>query len=72
MSVMVRGDSDEIITAHVKGAPEVMLPLCNRVRVGDEVLGRSILAERHRIEQAYADMAGSGLRVLALATRAAA
>ncbi len=75
MTIVVREDDDSndnadaSLIAHVKGAPEALLPLCNRIRNGDAVI--DLDAEgRERIESAYADMAGSGLRVLALAMRA--
>jgi len=68
MSVIVRGVSENDLVVHVKGAPEVLLPLCDRIRVGDEVRALDAV-ERTRIGQAYDEMARSGLRVLALATR---
>jgi Ca2+-transporting ATPase len=71
MSVIVRsdhGNSGAALVAHVKGAPEVLLPLCHSMRLGDEIR-RLDDAERDRITKAYEEMAHSGLRVLALATR---
>jgi Ca2+-transporting ATPase len=69
MSVVVREAeaADGVATVHVKGAPEVILSLCNRVRVGDDIQELDA-ASRSRIEQAYEEMAKDGLRVLALAT----
>ncbi len=69
MSIVVREDRDsDLVTSHTKGAPEVLLPLCDRIRVGDDIVEFDA-ASRRRAEQAYEDMAASGLRVLALATR---
>jgi Ca2+-transporting ATPase len=69
MSVVVReGIDSDLVEIHTKGAPEVLLPLCSRIRVGDETLELDA-DTRRRIEQAYEDMARDGLRVLALATR---
>jgi len=71
MSVIVRSaaeNNDDALAVHVKGAPEVLLPLCTRVRVGDDEQELDT-EERTRIEQTYHEMAGTGLRVLALATR---
>ena len=65
MSVVVQRDCIEV---HAKGAPEALLPLCTQLRNGDasEDLDDQW---RRRIETAYAEMAGRGLRVLALASR---
>jgi Ca2+-transporting ATPase len=70
MSVVVRetGAAGDDATAHVKGAPEVILPLCSRIRVGDDIQELDAAA-RSRVEQAYEEMAKAGLRVLALATK---
>jgi Ca2+-transporting ATPase len=71
MSVIVGGaaeNGEAALVVHAKGAPEVLLALCDRVREADAI--RELNAsDRARIEAAYAEMAGSGLRVLALATR---
>ena len=56
-------------TAHVKGAPESLLPLCDQILVGTDVV--AITAEhRAAIESACAAFAQGGLRTLALARRA--
>lgn len=70
MSVVVRdaGDSREGTAVHTKGAPEVLLPLCNRVRSGDEIIALDADMQG-RITAAYEKMARGGLRVLALAHR---
>ncbi|MDF1700322.1 MAG: cation-transporting P-type ATPase [Planctomycetota bacterium] len=54
--------------AHVKGAPEVVLARCTRVRTAT---GTHDLddATRGQVEAAYRELAGSGLRVLAIARR---
>ena len=66
MTVIVRSGNQ--LVAHAKGAPEVILPRCSKLRDGDRV---SVLnAEGRRdLEQVYNRMAQDGLRVLALATR---
>jgi calcium-translocating P-type ATPase len=53
---------------HCKGALETVLPLCVRVQTAT---GQEPLSEewRERLRRAEADMAGAGLRVLALASR---
>jgi len=53
--------------SHTKGAPEVVLPLCNRMQLGDRIVPLDA-GTRQTIEQAYADIAQTGQRVLALAT----
>ena len=54
--------------AHVKGAPEVILERCSRILDGDTE--RPLDGQdRERFTRAYQDMAGSGLRTLALARR---
>jgi len=54
-----------------KGAPESVVPLCDRVHVDGAV--RDLTAElRARVSSAQEDMAGRGLRVLAFAHRALA
>jgi len=55
-------------TAHVKGAPEILLDRCTRVRTRDGV--RPLDAEaRRRVEDAGRRMAEDGRRTLALARR---
>jgi calcium-translocating P-type ATPase len=53
---------------HAKGAPEELLPLCTRVAdaAGDRALDRT---DRERVAATVADLAGRGLRVLAVAER---
>jgi Ca2+-transporting ATPase len=60
-----RGESRR---AHVKGAPEVILGRCGLIRDGDTDR-RLTAADRDRVEQVYREMAGEGLRTLALARR---
>ncbi|MEQ9040542.1 MAG: cation-transporting P-type ATPase [Silicimonas sp.] len=63
--VVRRGDG---FRHHVKGAPEVVLGMCDRIRTadGDRALGD---ADRAVVHDAYEDMAAKGLRVIALASR---
>ena len=56
----------EGITGVVKGAPDVVLRLTNRIRKGGETLPLSD-ADRAAIEAANHEMAGQGVRVLAVA-----
>jgi Ca2+-transporting ATPase len=70
MSTVVRQQAkgENVLTVHTKGAPEVLLPRCTHIRVGDELEvfnARSL----EGVQQAYEKMAGNGLRVLALATK---
>ncbi|MDH3977952.1 MAG: HAD-IC family P-type ATPase, partial [Gammaproteobacteria bacterium] len=69
MSVVMHDDADATAddVAHVKGAPEVILERCNRIRVGDDIVELDD-ATRSDAEEAYRKMAARGLRVLALAT----
>lgn len=56
------------LLAHVKGAPEVILELCTRIQVGEEVLPFS--AElKEKANEVYQNFANGGLRTLALARR---
>ncbi len=66
MSVVVRGN--EGIQALVKGAPEVILPLCSRVLDAGrpKPLGAE---ERARVEAEFARLSEAGLRTLAFAQR---
>ncbi|MCH7576720.1 MAG: HAD-IC family P-type ATPase, partial [Chloroflexi bacterium] len=59
------GDS---LVAYMKGAPDVVLPLCSRRQRGQEVVGLSH-EDRDRILAANEGLASRGLRVLALAYR---
>ena len=66
MSVIVQAGEQE--TAHVKGAPEILLPLCSRLRRGadDVPLTES---DRRTALAASAKLAAAGMRTLALARR---
>jgi Ca2+-transporting ATPase len=67
MSVVTRADSGETVM-HTKGAPEVILPLCDRELVN----GREMPLDEGRRRQVLgiaSRMAGEALRVLALAAR---
>jgi Ca2+-transporting ATPase len=67
MSVVVRGDDDSA-TMYTKGAPEVILAMCNREwRAGR--LEPLTTARREEILRTGAEMAARALRVLALADR---
>ncbi|WP_242632306.1 cation-translocating P-type ATPase [Rubripirellula amarantea] len=55
-------------TAHSKGAPEVLLPLCSRIRDGDQVRDFN-QTDRDAVETAITTMAELGLRTLAIARR---
>lgn len=66
MSVVMK-DGPEYV-AHIKGAPEAILPRCSNIMTNGEVLpldGK----ERERIDAAYTHMAREGLRTLALAQK---
>ena len=66
MTVVERTDTG--LVAHVKGAPEVVLARCTRIRDGDAE--RPLTgADREAVTAAYTAMAESGLRTLALARR---
>ena len=56
-------------TLYTKGAPETVLPLCNRILLDGEPQPLDA-AQRDKIQQAQEAMAQRGLRVLALAWRA--
>lgn len=66
MTVVCREDGARV--AHMKGAPEVVLPLCAFIR---ERGGVRLLRDedRERVLAAASDMAARGMRVLALARR---
>ena len=66
MSVAVR--SEKGLTGHIKGAPDVILPRCDRVMKNGAVVPLSA-DERERILAANKKMAESALRVLAVAFR---
>lgn len=57
------------LTAYVKGAPEGLLPLCTTM-AGDAGPRPMTPALRQQVDQAVDDLAGDGLRVLAVASRA--
>ncbi len=66
MSVIVH--EKEHMRAHVKGAPEVILPRCTQVFKNGEIHPLNN-KERVKIENTYKKMAASGLRTLAIAFR---
>jgi Ca2+-transporting ATPase len=68
MTIVVNDAESDGYVAHIKGAPEVVLDRCDRVRVGDEIVALDA-ARRADIEAAYLEMAERGLRVLACANR---
>ena len=59
---------DHLMT-YLKGAPDVVLPLCSRWQRGEEVIDLSE-AWRSRILTANEELASGGLRVMAIAYRA--
>jgi len=66
MTVVLPGEDGRV--AHMKGAPDTLLPLCNRWQFGPET--RPLDDDgRRAVTKAYEDMAGAGLRVLAVARR---
>jgi len=67
MSVVIAQDSRRWL--YCKGAPEVVLALCNRIHVGDVEVPLDD-SRRQRIAQAHDDMAKRGLRVLGFSCRA--
>ncbi|CAD7779820.1 Calcium-transporting ATPase 1 [Candidatus Methanoperedenaceae archaeon GB37] len=52
--------------AYVKGAPEVLLPLCQSYQKNDKVKELTGIDQEY-FNQVYKDMAAKGLRILALA-----
>ncbi len=66
MTVVERKDG--ALTAHIKGAPEVIIARSARVLDGGDERAMTE-AERHSAEAAYEAMSGEGLRTLALARR---
>ena len=69
MSVLTCGPEGHAL--HAKGAPESILAVADRCLGPDGIASLDDTA-RKRITQAYTDMAGKGLRVIALARREAA
>ena len=68
MSTIHRVDGDSSYVAYVKGAPDVILPLCNAIlEEGVEV--ELTPGRRHHIENVIRDLGQDGLRVLAVAHR---
>jgi magnesium-transporting ATPase (P-type) len=59
-----RPDGDGGIDVYVKGAPERVIEMCDRMVWGDEV----VAIDSERARDAAHEMASSGLRVLAMAT----
>lgn len=66
MTVVTRGPDG--VTAHCKGAPEVVLERSSTVAEGEDEVPLDE-ERRERMAAAYADLAGEGLRVLAIARR---
>lgn len=61
-------ETDDSLTAHVKGAPEVILDRCVALRTGQGVV--ELNSDRRReFESAIDEMTSAGLRTLALAER---
>ena len=67
MSVVVR-EVDGATRMYLKGSPETVLALCDRVLVRGEIVGLDTPARREILES-VSDMASRALRVLALAVR---
>lgn len=67
MSVIEQTES--ALIAHVKGAPEAILPLCTHIRKNDKIEPLDEQARRD-IEAAFNGFAQEGLRTLALARKA--
>ena len=66
MSVLTHVNGN--LTAHTKGAPEVVLSICERILDGTCV--RELTSsDRRRFMEAYENMAKRGLRTLAISTR---
>jgi Ca2+-transporting ATPase len=57
------------VVAYVKGAPEVVLERCSRVRTGDGVERPLDAAAREAFRRACSELAADGLRILAFAER---
>ena len=66
MSVIVEGGGERWL--YCKGAPEVVMPLCDEVELGGRELAFDKHA-RHAASEAQQEMADTGLRVLAFAYR---
>lgn len=67
MSVLTKGPEGYVL--HVKGAPEVILERCTTMRRDGQSLHLDP-ADRARLHAAYEELAGQGLRVIALARAA--
>jgi Ca2+-transporting ATPase len=67
MSVIAREDSGRTVM-HTKGAPEVLLKMCSHIFSGAEALPLND-ERRERVLRQSAELAGSALRVLAVAER---
>ncbi len=63
-------DRDGEPALHTKGAPEVVLARCDRFLTADGLSQQLDAEQRQRIEARVAELAGEGMRVLALARRA--
>ncbi len=67
MSTLDSGESTDWV--HTKGAPESVLPICLRALDGDGVEAELSAELRKRITSRVEELAGGGMRVLALAQR---
>ncbi len=68
MTILRRGRPDSAFAAYIKGAPDVLLPRCERVLDGGVLRARTD-ADSARILEANDRLAGRALRVLAVAYR---
>lgn len=66
MSVVEKTEDQEVV--HVKGAPEVLLPLCSHIVINGEKQNLNE-AYHDKLEMIYNNMAATGLRVLVLAKK---
>jgi Ca2+-transporting ATPase len=64
MTTVHRAPSQAIRVACTKGAPERVIPACDRIRAGDDI----VPIDRDAVLRAAEQMAADGLRVLAVAT----
>jgi len=62
---------DGALVVHTKGAPESVLPLCDRIATRHGAEEAMTASWRERVEEVVAEQARAGLRVLAVARRAA-
>jgi len=66
MSVIVKDNLNKKMSAYVKGAPELLIPLCDRIFVNGNVMKFSA-KEKSRILKISAEFAENALRVLGMA-----